>query len=127
MTLKKCPHCGCKLGFLTFVTRYGSDTLVKHSPAGHKREHVCLKCGQKLWLYYNPFHFKSVAMQYSLASLLFCWFAAIIFLKPAFNFDLYQTAIFTLILLGLTLPMVLWFSKYESASFNEEHFNKRSH
>ena len=121
MTVNTCPNCGHRLGYFNFVTRYGSDTLVKHSPLGHKREHECLKCRHKLWIYYNPFRFKNLSLQYSLGALFLSWFAAVIFVKPALNFDLNQTVIFTAILLGFTLPAALSFSKYESASFKEEH------
>lgn len=125
---KACPNCGHKLSFLTYVTRYNSDSLVQHSNAGHKREHECLKCRQRLWIYYNPFRFRNLFAQYLIASLLACWFIAVMMAKPAFGLDFKETVIFTVIILGITFPAALSAAKYQSASFKEENSptNKRS-
>lgn len=128
---KACPNCNHKLGFLTYITRYNSDSLVQHTKAGHKREHECLKCRQRLWIYYNPFRFRNLLAQYLIAALLASWYLAVVAAKPAFQLDLKQTVLFTLVILGITFPSALSAAKYQSASFKEEHSpsnssNKRS-
>lgn len=127
MAVKICPSCGYRLGYFTFIFRYGSDSLIKHPAGAHKWEHECIKCRHKLWIYHNPFRFRNLIIQFSFAALLFSWFVAVIFAKPALDLDMTQTIIFTTILLGITLPAALSLAKYESASFKEEHTGRSPH
>lgn len=118
--MKTCPHCKHELGFGTFVLRYGSDTLLKHSPQAHHHEHDCESCHARLWLHYDPKLFRQSFRQNVLWAAVIAGFCAVAFAKPFFAFDSAQTLLFTVMLLFFAVPMSIIVSKYQSAVLKEE-------
>lgn len=118
--MRACPNCGAKIGFLTFVFRYGSDSLVRHSSNAHRNEHACIKCGHKIWIYHNPFKYRNLAIQCALGAVLFSWAVAFLVVKPEFNLSVPQAILSAAVVFGAALPLGLSIAKYFSASFKEE-------
>lgn len=118
--MKKCPHCGHKLGFVAFMTRYGSDTLIAHSSAAHPREHLCDHCRQKLWLHTSPLYFKRLMRDYLIAEAAFAGIITILGYNAGYRLDPRQTAGLILTLLFLSTPFAVIHARYRSLVIHEE-------
>ncbi len=123
--MKHCPHCGHKLGFADFLTRYGSDTLVKHSEKAPLREHQCLNCHAKLSIYYNPFHFRRLLFVGSFFGFLVSAFLARLVIQPAFGLDTPKMLLSMVILAFFFFPLYSVWGKYESAELKDINAHKK--
>lgn len=118
--MKRCPHCRHLLGFTAFLTRYSSDTLVKHSANAHPREHVCEHCGRKIWIHYNPLLFKKFIFQNAVLSTVLAALVTAAGVRPLMQLDNAQTVISTVILLMFFMPLAITYAKYQSVVLKEE-------
>ena len=118
--MKRCPHCKHTLGFQTFLLRYGSDTLIKHSASAHPRAHICQYCHKKIWIQYRPALFKPLNFRY--ATSLFMISAVVTFLgaRPILAMDMGQTFVFIILFWMFLMPLGIGYAKYQSMVLKEE-------
>ena len=83
-------------------------------------EHVCGHCRAKIWLHYQPILFKRAVSRYAVLVFLIAAIVTVIGIQPLFQLDRAQAVIFSIILLGLFMPAVLAYAKYQSAVLKEE-------
>ncbi len=112
---KHCPHCKQEINFLTFLTNYGSDTLIPGKMKNgqvHPREHVCKFCHKKFWIHYRRRKFQVVSrkyLNYLILTPLVGWFLGRVIL----HLPMEQSVGLAGVLFFIVLPFYASFVKYQ--------------
>lgn len=115
-----CPHCKHTLGFLEFVTGYGSDTLLKHSRRAHAHEHKCLHCHRVIWIHYDRARMDLWSLQWGLTWLAFALVLTFFGAGPLLELTPGKQLLFVVILMFLGYPVIVTYARYLTADFREE-------